>query len=154
MRTRPVAKVEGHILRSVPQPSASLLAREALARAGFGQRPCRLESEIVHPGTAISSLFRLPLRLLGRARDVVGDLWLDLRVKVGRGMEAERLDRLLDRNVAALDRVAAAVSASRSARCASSFFPRRRRMRGGAGRAQAAELKEARRHRASAARVT
>ena len=43
MRTRPVAKVEGHILRSVPQPSASLLAREALARAGFGQRPCRLE---------------------------------------------------------------------------------------------------------------
>src|SRR6185437_9167503 len=82
---------------------------EALARARLGQRLANLEPEVVHRGLLAHAqvlALRLALRLLGRAGDIDGDLRLDLGMQVNRDdVQAERLDRVLDRDVAAVDLV-------------------------------------------------
>src|ERR1700722_20013492 len=60
-------------------PSSSLV--EAGVRSGLGQRPADFEPKVVHRGLlAHGEVFalRLSFGLLGRARDVDGDLRLDL----------------------------------------------------------------------------
>src|SRR5271166_2482947 len=88
-------------------PFARSLAREALAGAGFRERLADFEAEVVHRRLLTHAevlTLRLTLGLLGRAGDVDGDFRLDFRMQVDRhGVEAERLDRMLNEDMAALD---------------------------------------------------
>ena len=90
-----------------PAPRSRLTPPEALAGAGFGQRLADFEAEIVHRGLLAHGevlALRLTLGLLGRAGDVDRDIRLDLGMQVDRRLvQAERLDRLLERDVVAMD---------------------------------------------------
>ena len=70
---------------SATPPAHASLAPEALAGAGFRQRPADFEAEVVHRGLLAHAqilALRLTFGLLGRPGDVDGDLRLDLRVEV------------------------------------------------------------------------
>src|SRR5260370_38720990 len=82
---------------------------ETLAGTGFGERRAALEAQVVHRcllahGEILAP--RLTFALFGRAGDVDGDLRLDFGMRMdGHHVQAERLDRMLDRDVAALNGV-------------------------------------------------